>query len=412
MPVQLPSQNGQFAQASDGSDIVLDIPALSNVLGGSNTRKISAGVTTTGPINRVYLIFGQSNSVGSEPVANFAPSLRAPRTRTYVQTGGITPTWQLLVPGTNNRGGANAAGIDLSLSARLEELYPNDNIYLLHLGWGSTSLWNDWRSSDGFYLQTLKIEAAAAMKVLPTDSVMCGVIWNQGEGDADQGVNAAAYKDNLKRLIVDIRRFLGLHNIPWFASRLDLATAGAVRTAVEQLKTERYAHFDWIDQDGFTKKDGGVHFLADGYTAIGQRNANALAALDYMGVVRRTWPIVTQSFIVHATSNASPNIPPPVRCGIPTEMTLNTKTVSVATPGNMFFDSSWWANGSIQTGLINNVQWPCGSVGDERRQLIQTPVNTGIYIRGQVKYMSYRLLAITGSHTFEGSVNQSFESYD
>jgi hypothetical protein len=360
----------------------------------------------------VYLVFGQSNSVGSELVSNFTPELRAPRLRTFVQSGSINAVWQLLTPNVNNRGGVNGAGIDLSLSLQLEALYPNDNIYLLHLGWGSTSLHTDWRSSDGFYLQTLKIEAAAAMKVLPTNSVMCGVVWNQGEGDADGGVNAAAYKENLKRLMVDVRRFLNLPTIPWLASRLDLANAGLVRTAVEQLQTEKYPHFAWVDQDGFAKKDGGVHFFADGYTVIGRRNADMLAAIDYMGTVRRSWPIRTTSFIIHATSSVQPNIEMPVRCGIPLEVTINTRTATVTTPGNMFFDAAWQEINNVSFALIDNLQWPCGVVGNVRRQLIQVPYNTGIYIREQVKYVNYRLLAISGAHTFEGSIHQSFESYD
>lgn len=103
-------------------------------------------------------------------------------------------------------------GPELSFGARLKQLYPNDDIYLVKYALSSTSLAGNWNPSGTNNCYTaLKARVSAALTNLTTagkNPEVAGMIWMQGEDDATDYYRARDYQTNLKNFVTKVRDYV------------------------------------------------------------------------------------------------------------------------------------------------------------------------------------------------------------
>jgi hypothetical protein len=114
-------------------------------------------------------------------------------------------------------------GPELSFGARIKELYPNDDIYLVKYALSSTNLAESWSPNGGPCYNSLMARVNAAMSNLSLagkNPQIAGMIWMQGEDDATNLSHAQNYRTNLKNFVTDLRSDLGVLNMPFVAGRI------------------------------------------------------------------------------------------------------------------------------------------------------------------------------------------------
>lgn len=138
---------------------------------------------------------------------NYVPDNR-PADYPLSHNAGVGNGWIPLQNGYGQR--TDEFGPELSFGARIQELYPNDEIYLVKYAVGGTDLGNNWNPSVANNCYTnFKARVNAAINnirtVLKKDPVVSGMLWMQGENDSTVDSYAHAYAANLKNLITNVR---------------------------------------------------------------------------------------------------------------------------------------------------------------------------------------------------------------
>lgn len=200
---------------------------------------------------RVFYLGGQSNMEGFGYNKDLPKALNTEFKDVYIfhgntaidgDTSGGLGYWSILKPGHGigfqtdgkNNKYSDRFGIELSFVKRMQELYPNDKIALIKyarngssidsLAAGTFGSWEpDFNGKNGInqydhYLKTIK--NALSVKDINNDGkddvlVPSGILWMQGESDADKTeAIALRYYDNLKRLMDLMRASLLTDDLP------------------------------------------------------------------------------------------------------------------------------------------------------------------------------------------------------
>ena len=187
---------------------------------------------------RVFYLGGQSNMEGFGYVKGLPDSLKKKNKNVFIYQGnpvgdndksGGLGKWDLLQAGHGTGFSSNGKintlsdrfGVELSLAKRLQELYPNQKLAFIKYARNGSSIdsigttgfgaWEpDFKGGKGmnqydYFLKT--VNNAMAVKDINGDGVEdvlipSGIIWMQGESDADKTEQIANnYYSNLKRLM-------------------------------------------------------------------------------------------------------------------------------------------------------------------------------------------------------------------
>ena len=200
---------------------------------------------------KVFYLGGQSNMEGFGYVKNLPDSLKKKNNDFFIYQGnpvvdndasGGLGKWDLLKPGygtgfssdgkTNKL--SNRFGVELSLAKKLQELYPNQKLAFIKYARNGSSIdsigtsgfgaWEpDFKGGKGmnqydYFLKTVK--GAMAVKDINGDGIEdilipSGIIWMQGESDADKTEAIAnQYCSNLKRLTDLMRAAFRNNDLP------------------------------------------------------------------------------------------------------------------------------------------------------------------------------------------------------
>jgi lysophospholipase L1-like esterase len=230
---------------------------------------------------KVFLLAGQSNMAG---YMTGLPSAAYSGTQPVHFWNYSNNGWVDLRPGFGDT--ANDIGPEVGFGYALNHsIFPNDDIYLIKWGVDSTSLAGQWNpNGSGSAYNTFKSRVNAAMANLAGQSpVIAGMIWMQGETDANNITYANAYSANLTNLIAKVRSDFSTPNMPFVVGRItDLSVYGfpgvaPVRTA-QQTVPGQVGHALWINTDDLDMNpDVPGHYIASGQIELGIRFANALA---------------------------------------------------------------------------------------------------------------------------------------
>lgn len=200
---------------------------------------------------KVFYLGGQSNMEGFGYVKNLPDSLKKKNKEFFIYQGnpvgdndasGGLGKWDVLQPGHgtgfSSDGKINILserfGVELSLAKKLQELYPNQKLAFIKYARNGSSIdssgtagfgaWEpNFKGGKGmnqydYFLKTVK--GAMAVKDINGDGVEdvlipSGIIWMQGESDADKTEAIAnQYCSNLKRLMDLMRATFRNNDLP------------------------------------------------------------------------------------------------------------------------------------------------------------------------------------------------------
>lgn len=255
-------------------------------------REVS--VTVTNQVS-VYLLGGQSNMAGeTSNASDLAGTAYAnPLPAVQIWQPGFN-AFEALRPGFNGNFGTGLGfGAELGFghmmeAARASGTLDSEEIYIVKYAIGATSLDIDWNVNgtnnqyDNFtaWVGGALANLAAANLAYQVE----GMLWMQGENDANDAGRAANYQSNLTNLITDVRDRYGA-DMDFVIGRLHeelepgfYGYAEEVRNAQETV-ANTVANTDWVDTDSFMVNPiDGVHFNSFGHLALGEAFAKVFTS--------------------------------------------------------------------------------------------------------------------------------------
>ncbi|MEP2736437.1 MAG: sialate O-acetylesterase [Erythrobacter sp.] len=261
-----------------------------------------------GPVN-VILMGGQSNMAGR---ANFdeldsatVHRINLASERVYVSTNGKPPVplnKSYSTIRSNKSAHSRTFGPEMGLGVAFAEANPSQNLLLVKTAYGSTSLhgaWNsDWTIEKAEQIEmksrvSQKLASAhffhtkKALKALKHQSRITGMIWMQGETDAQYAFAAEDYEKNIRRLIYYFRTRFAQPDLSFVIGQINPVgerfTHGRsiIREAMQNVSTtdpnvwliKTSANPSALD---FPKGIDGVHYNAQGQWRLGVAFAEAI----------------------------------------------------------------------------------------------------------------------------------------
>lgn len=178
--------------------------------------------------------------------------------------------------------------ITLARAARSVDSHP---IAVIKVAYYGTNLAENWQpdapGGERLYAR-LGEHLARALELLQARGDryrIGGFFWMQGETDGAKAESARAYAANLTAFIARVRKDLKAPDLPFVLGRVGPPPArgypyqAAVRLA-QVAVADRVANAAWVDTDDLPRYRDGVHLLAPGVMALGQRMAEAWARLS------------------------------------------------------------------------------------------------------------------------------------
>lgn len=244
----------------------------------------------------VFLLIGQSNMVGRDP----APLGFSPDPRIEMLTDGRdgNPENQIEVavdPLRHDKPGVvYGPGPGRPFArALLPHLPADDRILLVNRAWGGSVI-ADWQpdhpasgysTSSGYHLavnlyQTAVAAFRAAWSLEASRGhtpAAGGILWLQGESDADAGTAADAYRQAVVRTLTSARNDLGWPELPVVISEFHRAYGGApgraLLAALRRVADDLGAAL--VSGEGTEVLGDGVHLTTASQRLIGERMASA-----------------------------------------------------------------------------------------------------------------------------------------
>jgi hypothetical protein len=239
----------------------------------------AAPVTAT---TEVYILSGQSNMVGWGVVSELSPPYSQPQPAVRFWSNG---GWVSLQGGFAEDAGH--FGPEVGFGARLHELSPANDIYLVKYAIGGTSLAVDWNpNGTGACYNALKVAVASAMTNLRTQGrspVIAGMTWMQGEQDTGNDAMAAAYAHNLTDFIAKVRSDLASPDMPFVLGRIIKSYGSAQNNALVRAAQETVpslvGNAASINTDDLQIGAYANHFGTQGQISLGIRFADQIVQL-------------------------------------------------------------------------------------------------------------------------------------
>ena len=181
-----------------------------------------SGQSTTRPV-KVFILGGQSNMDGTG-ISEELP-------KSYIVHPENTMTWdnskQKWVPlGKDSFAEKRKGkfGPEIAFSHLLAKKYPGYTIAVVKTSAGGTKLWKHWLPEQPMYSRFLKNMENALQQLKDSGVVaeICGMLWMQGESDAETIEWANAYENNLKILFADVRKQTKIEDLPIVMGRISI----------------------------------------------------------------------------------------------------------------------------------------------------------------------------------------------
>jgi len=245
---------------------------------------------------KLFLLGGQSNMDGCGRWHELPPELR--ETPVNVRTWDNKElVWKKIGEDTMAIRRNLQFGPELVFSHRMSAAFPDHEIRLVKTSAGGTSLALGWlpdkkkmyaRFTDNYRNAIADLEKSGhAVEI-------AGMLWMQGEGDADTIERAEAYRDNLIILLADLREKTGKPNLPVVMGRISSSLlketpwsfdhAPIVQKAQEAVTANDHNTRLVPTDDLPTLKDN-THFDSAGQMTLGERMAEQM--LKALGSIKK-----------------------------------------------------------------------------------------------------------------------------
>lgn len=226
---------------------------------------------------RVFLLGGQSNMAGSGIYAELEEPYNEPPAGVKAWHKG---QWRDLGPGLSAH--PEKFGPEIAFGHAMRKAYPDDDIYMIKLAAGGTSLFHSWSIEGGPMYKRFLVTVKAATKNLDHAEItytIDGMLWMQGETDAQKG-KGADYKANLTGFINRIREVFEVKDMPFVLGRIikhfdtPEGDNALVRAAQESMAKDM-KNVAWFDTDDYEMHNAG-HYNAKGLVRMGNDFAKGL----------------------------------------------------------------------------------------------------------------------------------------
>lgn len=240
----------------------------------------------------IIAIIGQSNAVGFADEDNLTTSSYASVYSSVLLkqqdgTNANPPVWtSYATAALQPRAHATLnMGCELSLGRYVDARRPR-SWGLVKMGIGDTSLADYWRNGAAYptdpprlFAQMVTFLRAAEVEI---GGRIAAFVWIQGERDATDATDAAAYEANLTQFIADVRAYWPA--LPFIFNRLHNSNPDAHKATIRAAQAAVAAAVSgttMIDVDALALQGDSLHFTADGYVALGNLvGAAVLESLD------------------------------------------------------------------------------------------------------------------------------------
>ena len=148
-------------------------------------------------------------------------------------------------------------GPEIAFSHLMADKFPKHRIAIVKTSAGGTKLWKHWLPGQPMYVRFLKNmgNALQDLKNNGTKHEICGMLWMQGESDAETLEWANAYEDNLKILFKDVRVQTGKSELPIVMGRISIGLLRKTPWNFDFTKVVQKA------QDKVASEDGNVYII-------------------------------------------------------------------------------------------------------------------------------------------------------
>lgn len=222
-----------------------------------------------------FLLIGQSNMAGR---GFLTETVEIDTTGIYILRNGRWQGFFRPINPDRNKSGAN-------LAERFAELYVqkhNEAVGLICCADGGTTL-AQWMPGELLYDNAV-FHAKLAMRT----SSLAGILWHQGESDCAKA--GPHYKDNLLKMLTQLRDDLGLPNVPILLGGLgdflancprpdwDFGNSPLINAATEAV-AKALPNAGFVPATGLTSNPDNLHFNAASLYEFGQRYFDAFEKL-------------------------------------------------------------------------------------------------------------------------------------
>jgi hypothetical protein len=226
---------------------------------------------------RIYLLMGQSNMAGRD-TSELASQTTSPRVLAMTPEG----RWTIAKDPIHQKDGRTEPGAGPGIPFGLEMIQaaPTVTIGLVPGAVGGSPL-KRWVKGGDLYRAAL-----AKAKLAAPSGTIAGVLWLQGETDADKQPWADSYGARLSQMFTDLRRDLGRPTLPIvvgqigdFLPRDKHPYVDTVRAAIKQVAAT-VPNVGYADAAGLEDKGDKLHYSADAQKQMGARFAQAMQRLQ------------------------------------------------------------------------------------------------------------------------------------
>jgi hypothetical protein len=232
----------------------------------------------------VFLLMGQSNMSGG---TKMLPEDKKPTAHVVMlPTISKRPLmWQPAAHPLHNRRPNFGPGLSFAVEYLKDK--PGVVVGLIPVAWGGSPI-------DGLKAGTPTYkDAIKKAKFASAEGEIKGVLWHQGESDTVTVERSESYEGKLHQLILDLRRDLGVADLPFIVGNLaEFYGTGKDHRAPDRVRRinkirkvlrsvpDKIADTEFVESTGCTSPDKHmVHFDRRSYLVLGERYARAFASV-------------------------------------------------------------------------------------------------------------------------------------
>ena len=268
--------------------IQIDATAIDDIAGNSfigisndtiwNFNTLAVGVV------KVFLLGGQSNSVGQAPTSGLPTSpvdLQQPQNDVQFYYDGSQLTTLRPGSGGNPPPSGLHFGPEVTFGREVADASPSVAYAIIKHGENGTALYNDWAPGTGASYTAFRNTVDAGLAALQTagyTTEIVGMLWHQGESDAIES-EQDNYASNLTAFIADVRTRYGA-NLPFLIGEIRRSNGAKFVTVADAQIAVAAAdeNAKFVPASDLTFSDT-YHFDAPGMTTLGERFATAYTDL-------------------------------------------------------------------------------------------------------------------------------------
>lgn len=226
---------------------------------------------SNGPENmKIFLLIGQSNMAGRGQVE---AEDKVPHPRVFMLNKALA--WVPAVdPLHFDKPERIGTGLGKTFGAVIAEAQPGAVIGLVPAAFGGSAL-DEWRPGLPHYDNAVA-RARAALK----QGKLAGILWHQGESDADPA-KAAAYPARFAQMIAQLRTDLEARDVPVVVGEIGrfVANGPDINAALARLPG-MVRRCGLVSAEGLTDQGDRLHFDSASFRELGRRYAKAWQALE------------------------------------------------------------------------------------------------------------------------------------